>query len=76
MSKTDTINFLHEQVRALQRKDKVYRNMIKEMNKFIRQQRHLVNKLEQDKDILFDYTDCKKVEGCEEATRIINNLIE
>jgi hypothetical protein len=51
----ETINFLHEQVRALQRK---------------------VNKLEQENSILFDYTDCKMVEGCEEATRIINNLIE
>lgn len=35
-----------------------------------------VNKLEQDNDILYDYTDCKMVEGCEEATRIINKLLE
>ena len=49
----ETINFLHEQVKSLQKK---------------------VDKLQEENNILFDYTDCKMVEGCEEATRVLNKI--
>jgi len=49
----ETIDFLHEQVKALQKK---------------------VDKLQEENNILFDYADCKMVEGCEEATRVLNKI--
>ena len=32
--------------------------------------------LEEHNNILFDYADNKMIEGCEEATKLINNLIK
>ncbi len=49
----ETINFLYDQVRSLQKR---------------------VKTLEEENNLLFDYADNKMVEGCEEATKLINNL--
>ena len=35
-----------------------------------------VTLLEEHNNILFDYADNKMIEGCEEATKLINNLIK
>ena len=51
----ETINFLYDQVRSLQKR---------------------VKTLEEENNLLFDYSDNKMVEGCDEATKLIDNLVK
>ena len=48
----------------------------KEVIKYLQAQEEKIKRLLTENNLLFDYADCKMVEGCEEATRLIDKIIQ